>query len=49
MRKSKIYIENSILDKIVNSCKITENEKIKYLKYIWYLTIQEREELANLV
>ncbi len=49
MRKSKIYVENSTLDKIVASCKINEVEKIRFLKYLWYLTKREREDLLRYV
>jgi hypothetical protein len=34
MKKSKITIESSVLDKIANSQKITDREKLRYLKYI---------------
>lgn len=49
MKKSKITVESSVLDKIVNSKIITEKEKLYYLKYIWYLKAFERLEFSKLV
>jgi len=49
MKKSKITVESSVLDKIANSKIITEKEKLYYLKYIWYLKGFERLEFAKLV
>ena len=49
MQKSKIYIEPLVLDKITGSNKLTEHEKISFLKYIWYMTLNERQELIQLV
>lgn len=48
-KKRKILFDNTLLDKIVNSIIITENEKLYFLKYIAYLNGTERKELYNLV
>lgn len=48
MKKSKITVESSVLDKIVNSKIITQKEKLYYLKYIWYLKSFERLEFIKL-
>jgi hypothetical protein len=37
------------LDKIANSQKITDREKLRYLKYIWYLKSDERLEFIKLI
>lgn len=42
-------VKAEILDKIANSLKITENEKLSYLRYISYLTVSEQKELAELL
>lgn len=42
-------VNNEILDKIANSFKITENEKMSFLRYISYLTVSEQKELAELL
>ena len=47
--KKSIIIDNKLIDKIVNSLKISEWEKLKWLKIIWYLTLPERKELMTLV
>ncbi len=49
MQKSKINIEPLVLDKITGSNILTDNEKISFLKYIWYMTLSERKELIQLV
>lgn len=45
----KINFNNEILDKIANSLKITENEKVSFLKYVSYLTNSEQKELLELL
>ena len=49
MKKSKIVIDSFILNKISNSNELTNNEKIHFLKYVWYMTGSERRELAQVV
>lgn len=49
MKKIKFNLNNEILDKITNSFRITENEKISFLKYISYLTVSEQKELSKLL
>ena len=49
MRKAKIIIEWSILDKIANSVMLSDNEKLNFLKYIWYMTWDEKIQLAKLI
>jgi len=49
MKKSKIIIESFILDKISESNELTNNEKINFLKYVWYMTMSERRELSQLI
>ncbi len=49
MKKSKIIINSSILNKIVNSVVLTEKEKLTFLKYIWYMTKKEQLQLASLI
>lgn len=44
-----IKINNEILDKIANSVKITEKEKISFLRYVSYLTASEQKELLELL
>jgi hypothetical protein len=34
MKKAKIIIDGSILDKIVNSIILSEQEKLNFMKYI---------------
>ncbi len=49
MKKAKIIIDWSILDKIVNSIILSENEKLNLMKYIWYMTIREKQKLASII
>jgi hypothetical protein len=38
-----------MIDSIAKSTKMDDNSKITFLKYIWYLTKSEREELKTLI
>ena len=49
MKKAKIIIDWSILDKIVNSIILSEQEKLNFMKYIWYMTKNEKKELASII
>ena len=49
MKKSKIIIDSFILNKISNSNELNNNEKIHFLKYVWYMTKSEKKELAQFV
>ncbi len=49
MKKSKINVEHDILNMIANSTKLTESQKISFLKFIWYMNKKEIDELKMLV
>ncbi len=49
MKKSKIIVDDFLVNKIVNSTKIGEITKISFLKYIWYMTWTEKKELVQLI
>ncbi len=49
MKKSKIIVEWSILDKIAKSNILTQAEKLNFLKYIWYMTSDEKKKLSALI
>ena len=49
MKKSKIIIDPFVLNKISCSNELTNNEKIHFLKYVWYLTNTEKRELAQII
>ena len=49
MSKSKIDVDPSILNSISGSTKLTENEKLSFLHYVWYMTNSEKRELLQLV
>ncbi len=49
MKKSKIIIDSFILDKISGSNELTGNDKIHFLKYVWYMTNSEKQELAQII
>jgi len=48
-KKTKIIVEWSILDKIAKSRLLSEQQKLNFLKYIWYMTQKEKKELASLI
>lgn len=49
MKKSKIIIDSFVLDKISSSSELTSDAKIQFLKYVWYMTLSERQELAQII
>jgi len=49
MKKSKIIIDSFILNKIANSDELNNNEKMSFLRYVWYMTKSEQRELAQLI
>lgn len=49
MKKSKIIIDPFALNRIANSDELSDNEKITFLKYVWYLTSTEKAELFQLI
>ncbi|NUJ97611.1 hypothetical protein HGA92_02355 [Candidatus Gracilibacteria bacterium] len=49
MRKSKIIFDSALLDKIAESKKMGEGEKLNILKYLAYLTPKEQVLLAQLI
>jgi hypothetical protein len=49
MKKAKIIVDWSMLDKIVNSIILSEQEKLNFMKYIWYMTKSEKKELASII
>lgn len=48
-KKWKIVIDSNLVDKIVNSFILEEQEKLIFLKYIAYLTKKEKIQLCSLV
>lgn len=49
MEKSNIIIDPFVLSKISCSDKLKNVEKIRFLKYVWYLTKSERKELIQII
>jgi len=49
MKKAKIIVDWSILDKIVQSMILSDNEKLTFMKYIWYMTRSEKKQLASII
>lgn len=45
----KFILNNDLLDKIANSFKITEMEKLAFMKYVAYMTKSEQKELYELL
>lgn len=45
----KLNLNNQVLDKIANSFKINEKEKLSLLRHIAYLTKSEQKELVELL
>lgn len=49
MKKAKIIVDWSILNKIVDSMILSDTEKLNFMKYIWYMTKNEKENLASII
>jgi len=49
MKKAKIIVDWSMLDKIVNSMILSEKEKLNFMRYVWYMTTNEKQELASII
>ncbi len=49
MKKNKLNIDNNLIDIISNSTKITSNNKLEFLRNIWYMTKSEQKQLINLL
>ena len=49
MEKSKVIVEPSLQCRIMNSHKISPDEKDSFVRYLKYFTKLEKEELKNLV
>ena len=49
MKNTKLIVEWNILDKIANSTKMDDSQKIDFLKYIWYMTREEKRELTLII
>jgi hypothetical protein len=49
MKKSKIIVGDTILNRVAQSKILTEKAKIDFLKYVWYMTPTEQAELAEII
>lgn len=49
MYKSKIRIDDNLLNKIVSSSELTNSDKINFMKYMSYMTISEKRELVETI
>ena len=49
MKKRQIKVDADILDMITNSTKLSEAQKISFLKFIWYMNRKEIDELRAIV
>lgn len=49
MKKCKIKLETSLIDKIASSHSLSQNEKLQFLKYVGYMTQSEKKELEILI
>lgn len=49
MKESKIIIEPSIRDRISNSKELKKEEKENFLRFVAYLTPDEKEELMMII
>lgn len=49
MWKSKIIIEPDLRDRISNSSELKKEEKENFLRFVAYLTIEEKEELKMML
>ena len=49
MKKAKIIVDWSILNRIIKSVILSEKEKLTFMKYIWYMTQNEKRQLASII
>lgn len=49
MKNNKIQINSFILNKISCSNELTNNEKVNFLQYVWYMTKTEINELSQVI
>lgn len=49
MWKNEILIEPDIKQRICSSKELSEAEKINFLKFIWYLTKEEKMDFLKLI
>lgn len=49
MQKRKIKIDEWVLNKITSSETMTDSEKLSFMKYLWYMTTSEKEELVQII
>lgn len=48
-RKRIMKIDVGVLDKITSSDTMTDSEKLNFMKYLWYMTTSEKEELVQII
>ncbi len=49
MQNKKIRVDEGVLDKITSSNKMSDSEKISFMKYVWYMTPSEKKELTQII
>lgn len=49
MKQSKIVISAKVLDTIADSKILAVGEKLKFLKYVWYMSHQEQMQLCAII
>ena len=49
MKKSKIIVDGSLLNRIASSDLMSEWEKVSFLHHITYMTWEEKMQLAQLI
>lgn len=49
IKKWKIKVDEWVLNKISSSEVMTDSEKLNFMKYLWYMTNSEKEELVELI
>ncbi len=49
MQNKKFKLDEGVLDKISSSNVMTDSEKISFMKYLWYMTSSEKEELVQII
>jgi hypothetical protein len=48
-KRKKIEVNNWVLDAIASSEVMTDKEKLRFMAFVWYLTLEEQKELTEIV
>jgi hypothetical protein len=48
-KRKKIKVNDWVLNAIASSETMTETEKIRFMAFVWYLSLEEQNELMEVI